>query len=65
MRTKLKNQKYFENYLELNDEDIEFYLQGLNSGETAKDRIPAVRRQIFTTSLHSVIAKYFCVILLK
>lgn len=43
MRTKLKNQKYFENYLELNDEDIEFYLQGLNSGETAKDRIPAVR----------------------
>lgn len=58
MRTKLKNQKYFETYLELNDEDIEFYLQGLNSGETAKDRIPAVRRQIFTTSLHSVIAKY-------
>ncbi|WP_326984679.1 PoNe immunity protein domain-containing protein [Chryseobacterium sp. MYb264] len=58
MRTSFKDQEYFENYILLNKEDIEFYEDGLKSGATANDRIPAVKRQIFTTGLHTVIAKY-------
>ncbi|MEI3790882.1 PoNe immunity protein domain-containing protein [Chryseobacterium sp. CCNWLW24] len=58
MRTKLKSPEYFENYNTLNNEDIEFYEDGLKSGATKEDRIPAVNRQIFTTSIHTVIAKY-------
>ena len=58
MRTKLKSPEYFENYITLNNEDIEFYEDGLKSGATKEDRVPAVNRQIFTTSIHTVIAKY-------
>lgn len=58
MRTNFKNSTYFENYITLNNEDIEFYEHGLQSGATKEDRIPAVNRQIFTTSLHTTIAKY-------
>lgn len=58
MRTSFKNPEYFENYITLNNEDIEFYEDGLQTGATKEDRIPAVNRQIFTTSLHTTIAKY-------
>ncbi|PUV24014.1 MULTISPECIES: PoNe immunity protein domain-containing protein [Sphingobacterium] len=58
MRTNLKDKDYFDSYITLNKEDIEFYEEGLKSGATANDRIPAVKRQIFTTGLHTVIAKY-------
>lgn len=58
MRTTFKNPAYFEKFIALNNEDIEFFEAGLKSGDTKEDRIPAVQRQIFTTSMHTVIAKY-------
>lgn len=58
MRTKFKNLEYLQNYISLNEEDIQFFEEGLESGATKEDRIPAVNRQIFTTSLHTLIAKY-------
>lgn len=58
MRTNIKDIEYFKNYIELNKDDIKFYIEGLEDGTTPKDRIWAVKRQIFTTSLHTVIAMY-------
>ncbi len=58
MRTTVKNLEYFQNYITLNNEDIEFFEDGLKSGTTKEDRVPAVNRQIFTTSIHTLIAKY-------
>ncbi|SHL80412.1 protein of unknown function [Chryseobacterium carnipullorum] len=58
MRTRFKSTEYFENYITLNNEDIEFYEDGLKSGATKADRVLAVDRQIFTTSIHTIIAKY-------
>ena len=58
MRTNIKDIEYFKNYIELNKDDIKFYVEGLEDGTTPKDRIWAVKRQIFTTSLHTVIAMY-------
>jgi hypothetical protein len=58
MRTTFKNLAYFQNYISLNHEDIAFYEEGIKSGTTKQDRIPAVNRQLFTTSLHTLIAKY-------
>ncbi|RZK10513.1 MAG: DUF1911 domain-containing protein [Flavobacterium sp.] len=45
-------------YILINQEDIQYFNNGLASGASRDDRIPAVRRQIFTTMLHTVIAKY-------
>jgi len=58
MRTNFKNIEYFKKYIAFNNEDIVFYEEGLKSGTTKVDRIPAVNRQIFTTNLHTTIAKY-------
>lgn len=58
MRTKFKNAAYFQSYITLNNEDIEFFDDGLKSGATKEDRVPAVNRQLFTTSIHTLIAKY-------
>ncbi|MCJ8155698.1 PoNi-like cognate immunity protein [Chryseobacterium sp. SSA4.19] len=58
MRTKFKNLDYFQNYISLNHEDIQFFEDGIKSGTTKEERIPAVNRQIFTTSIHTLIAKY-------
>lgn len=58
MKTNIKDIEYFKNYIELNKDDIKFYVEGLEDGTTPKDRIWAVKRQIFTTSLHIVIAMY-------
>jgi len=58
MRTQHKDVEYFENYILLNQEDIQYFNNGLASGATREDRIPAVRRQLFTTMLHTLIAKY-------
>ncbi|WP_282631031.1 hypothetical protein [Empedobacter sedimenti] len=55
MRTNIKDIEYFKNYIELNKDDIKFYVEGLEDGTTPKDRIWAVKRQIFTTSLHTVL----------
>lgn len=57
-RTSLKDLTYFEDYIQLNNEDIEYYLNELRAGSVREDRISAVNRQIFTTALHTVIAKY-------
>lgn len=57
-RTFLKDLAYFEDYIQLNNEDIEYYLNELRAGRVREDRISAVERQIFTTTLHTVIAKY-------
>lgn len=58
MRAKFKDPTYFQSYIALNDEDIQFYKNGLQKGSINADRIDAVNRQLFTTSLHTVIAKY-------
>lgn len=58
VRTSLKDLAYFEDYIQLNNEDIEYYLSELRAGKVREDRISAVNRQIFTTALHTVIAKY-------
>ncbi|MGV6945736.1 PoNe immunity protein domain-containing protein [Sphingobacterium kyonggiense] len=58
MRVDIKDLEYFKNYIELNVDDIKFYKEGLANNTTPKDRIWAVKRSIFTTSLHTVIAMY-------
>ncbi|WP_160139984.1 PoNe immunity protein domain-containing protein [Chryseobacterium sp. c4a] len=58
VRTFLKDLAYFEYYIQLNNDDIEYYLNELRAGRVAEERISAVNRQIFTTTLHTVIAKY-------
>ena len=58
MRTQHKDEQYFKNYILLNQQDIQYFNEGLESGTTRDDRIAAVRRQLFTTNLHTLIAKY-------
>ena len=58
MRTQYKDEAYFKNYILLNQDDIRYFNEGLASGATRADRIAAVRRQLFTTMLHTLIAKY-------
>ncbi|WP_282917785.1 PoNe immunity protein domain-containing protein [Porphyromonas macacae] len=58
MRTELKDQEYFKTYFESQLDDIEYYNDALENGEVKEDRILAVRRKIFTISLHTLIAKY-------
>lgn len=58
MRDLIKSKDYFETYIQLNGEDIDYYLEGIETQASPPDRLPAVRRQIFTTALHRLIAKY-------
>jgi hypothetical protein len=58
MRTDLKDRHYFDEYIQLNLDDIAFYEQCLKSADQKEDRIPAIKHQIFNMSLHTVIAQY-------
>jgi len=58
MRTNIKSKEYFDSFLELELDDINYYDNALKQGEVKEDMIPFVKRKIFTTSLHSLIAKY-------
>ncbi|MFV0305044.1 MAG: PoNe immunity protein domain-containing protein, partial [Moheibacter sp.] len=58
MRTNIKTKEHFDSYINLNYEDIDYYLDSIEVGRVKSDRISAVKRQIFTTSLHTIISKY-------
>ena len=58
MRTKIKPKTYFENYLELELDDIQYFESSLQNGEVKEEMISSVKRKLFTESLHVLIAKY-------
>ncbi|MDV3947049.1 hypothetical protein CMT75_00745 [Elizabethkingia anophelis] len=58
MRTKIKPKTYFENYLELELDDIQYFESSLQNGEVKEEMISSVKRKLFTESLHVLIGKY-------
>lgn len=58
MRTQLKSKEHFEDYIQRQPARIERFENNIKIGKTKEERIPAVKRKIFTISLHTVIAKY-------
>ncbi|MCS4533014.1 PoNi-like cognate immunity protein [Neisseria montereyensis] len=58
MRINIKDEKYFNQYIETHTDDIDYFEEGIRVGRTNPDRVASVQRKIFTTSLHLLIAKY-------
>ncbi|SUJ04690.1 Domain of uncharacterised function (DUF1911) [Sphingobacterium spiritivorum] len=58
MRTNRKPKDYFDNYLKLEEDDIDYFEHSLKNGEVKEEMIPSVKRKLFTQSLHLWIAKY-------
>ena len=58
MRTNIKSKEYFENFFELQLDDLNYYENSLKEGKVKEDRVMAIKSTIFLNSLHTVIAKY-------
>ncbi len=58
MRTDIKSKEHFEWFIPKQAQRIERFENNIKIGKTKEERIPAVKRQIFTISLHRLVAKY-------
>jgi hypothetical protein len=58
MRTNIKDRAYFEGMVEESNEVLLDAIEGISKGETKVDRIPSVKRFIFSEYLHLAIARY-------
>lgn len=58
MRTNLKTQDYFNNFINSENQRILKFDNWLEMGKVVENRISSIKRQLFTISLNILIAKY-------
>ncbi len=58
MRANIKTSDYFDNYYELQLDDLNYYESSLEKGKAKEGRISAVKRKLFTISFYTLITKY-------
>jgi hypothetical protein len=58
MRTNIKTNEYFTNYIDTDLKRIEKLNNWIDIRKVVPERIPSTKRKIFRTSLHILIAKY-------
>lgn len=58
MRDKIQNEKYFQEYIKEENENINYFQSRLDKNEIREDRILPVKREVYTLRFKILLAKY-------